>query len=101
MRCQDRFFQGSDMTTAMQTVVLAGAVPKRYAVLPDASAYCGLSVRTLRGMLARHELTGYRPRPGRVLIDLRELDAVVRRGAKRPGTRGKYPRTREEVHSES
>lgn len=67
---------------------------KRYGTLHEAHVFCGLSVRALRDMLARRDLTGYRPRPGRVLIDLRELDAVVRRGARRRGTRGRYDRSR-------
>ena len=80
-----------------QSVVLATGVPKRYGTVQESSLFCGLSVRTIRDMLARGELTGFRPRPGRVLISLAELDAMVRRGAKRRGTRGRYQRQSQEA----
>ena len=54
------------------------ATSQRYVTYPQASAYSGLSERSLRRLAARGELAVYRPVPGRVVLDLRQLDAFIR-----------------------
>ena len=68
---------------------MSDLVNSRFATVEGASQYCGLSRRSLWRLLARKELTAFRPIPGRVLIDLAELDALVRSGAGICGTRGR------------
>jgi excisionase family DNA binding protein len=73
---------------------LAALSQRRYLSVADASAYCALSQDTLRGMLSSGRLTAYRPVRGRVLIDVRELDAVIQASTKRTRHgRGRYDRS--------
>jgi hypothetical protein len=55
--------------------------PPRYGSIVAASRYSGLSATTLRRLVAAGRLTCYRPTESRVLIDLLELDALVRSSA--------------------
>jgi excisionase family DNA binding protein len=61
---------------------------KRWATIAEAAAYSGLSDKTLRRLIARRELVAHRPVPGRILVDLRALDAIIRSSAGAAGTRG-------------
>jgi excisionase family DNA binding protein len=59
--------------------VEAGAVarPRRWAHLDAAAQYSGLSINTLRRLRDEGRLHFYRPRGGRTLLDLCELDAAI------------------------
>ena len=61
---------------------------KKYVTVAAAAEFTGLSVATIRNLIAMHELTGYRPVPGRIVLDLREVDAFVRLSIGRRSTRG-------------
>jgi hypothetical protein len=64
----------------------------RYATIEQSATYSGLSDKTLRRLSAAGKLIGYRPVPGRVLLDLQQLDALIRDSAGRIGTRGRSQR---------
>jgi len=52
---------------------------RRYASLEHAGQYLGASTRTIRRMIARGDLAGYRIAGSRLLrVDLDELDAALR-----------------------
>jgi excisionase family DNA binding protein len=83
---------------------LADAVAARLATLPTqpeprfftvstASVYTGLSEDSIRNLLSGRKLTALRPVPGRILIDRRELDALIQGSTGGPrtgrGRRGK------------
>ncbi len=57
---------------------------QRYLGVTGAARYSGLSEESIRRLLATRKLTGYRPIAGRVLIDRRELDALIRAADGRP-----------------
>jgi excisionase family DNA binding protein len=66
---------------------------RRYIGVAEASEYTALSSDAIRGLLAGNKLTAYRPIPGRVLIDRRELDALIAGSTSRPRRgRGLYVR---------
>jgi hypothetical protein len=67
----------------MTTVVEA-----RWAAVRYAAVYSGLSERTIHRMITDGKLVGHRPTPGRLLIDLRALDEVIKGSAGLPSTRG-------------
>ncbi len=58
----------------------AEPVTPRYLTLGDASTYSGMSVSTLRRLIDRRALRAYRPH-GRILIDARQLDALIQASA--------------------
>jgi len=62
---------------------------KGYVTVADAAEFTGLSVATIRNLLATRELTPYRPVPGRIVIGLDELDKFVRRTGGKASTRGR------------
>lgn len=64
---------------------------KGYVTVAEAAHYTGLSEGTIRNLMATRELTAFRPVPGRVLLDLNDVDKFMRRSANRPGTRGSKP----------
>lgn len=70
--------------------IVVGGIPKRFASVAEAASFAGLSGRTIRAMLSSRELTPFRPRPGRVVVDLRQLESVIRASARRRGTRGRH-----------
>jgi excisionase family DNA binding protein len=70
--------------------VTGSTAGRRYATLKVAEEFSGVSQRTLRRLIARQRLTSYRPVRGRVLVDLRELDALIRSTAGAAGTRGAH-----------
>jgi len=74
-----------------------GPVPQRFFGVASAAAYSGLSQDSIRKLLASGDLRGLRPVKGKILIDRRELDAVILgasrrvrkgRGIRRGGSRG-------------
>lgn len=68
-------------------------VTKRYAAIAEVAEFTGLSQGTVRCLLATGELTALRPVPGRVLIDLCEVERFMKKSAKRDrGQRGRKPR---------
>lgn len=54
-------------------------VPSRLGSLSEGAADMNVSTRTLRRMISRGELTGYRFGPRMIRIDLDELDRLLRR----------------------
>jgi excisionase family DNA binding protein len=65
----------------------------RWMSVEQAAAYSSLSAESLRRLLSAGKLTAHRPRPGRVLIDLRQLNALILASTRRPGVgRGRYVR---------
>ncbi|HWE36730.1 MAG TPA: helix-turn-helix domain-containing protein [Isosphaeraceae bacterium] len=60
-----------------------------------AAAYASVSEQTIRRLIGAGKLTPYRPVSGRVVVDRRQLDALVlsSTGPARSG-RGRYPRGR-------
>jgi len=55
----------------------ATAMPVRFFTVDGAAGYCNLSTKSIRRLIARGELTPYRPCKGRLLVDRAQLDAVV------------------------
>jgi hypothetical protein len=56
----------------------AEPVARRYVSLADAALYSSLSILTLRRLADAGKLTLFRPSPRRVLVDLQQLDQVLR-----------------------
>jgi excisionase family DNA binding protein len=52
--------------------------------LQAAAAYSSLSRRTICRLIEAGRLAGHKPRGGRVLVDKRQLDEVIRGSATRP-----------------
>ncbi len=72
-------------------IVEAKKVEQRFFSLRSAAVYTDLSVDSLRRMVESGRLPGYRPRPGKILLDRRELDAVILAATTRPiGGRGSH-----------
>jgi excisionase family DNA binding protein len=73
---------------------LADLAQRRYLSVAHAAMYCDLSEDSVRSLLSSGKLTAYRPVAGRVLIDRRELEALLQSSTKRPRrARGVYDRT--------
>jgi len=69
------------------------AATQRYLTVAHAAEYTDLSADSIRSMLVSGKLTALRPVSGRVLIEKRELDAVLQASTKRPRKgRGVYER---------
>ena len=58
----------------------------RFLTVLGAAAYCSLSESSVRREIAVGRLRAYRPRRGRILIDRRELDALILASDARPRT---------------
>ena len=72
---------------------VAESASQRYFSVQRAATYTDLSVDSIRSLLASGKLTALRPVAGRVVIDKRELDALLQSSTKRPrGGRGVYAR---------
>ncbi len=63
---------------------------QRYASISGAATYAGLSQESIRRKIRAGELTVFRPFPGKLLVDLRELDRLVRNSAGKSSTRGQH-----------
>jgi hypothetical protein len=73
---------------------LAGLAAKRYLSVAETAIYTSLSADAIRGLLSSGKLTGLRPVAGRIIIDKRELDALILSSTRRPSRgRGHYDRT--------
>jgi excisionase family DNA binding protein len=90
---------GPDTDAIAEAVVLkldkrlAELAQRRYLTVAHAAAYTDLSADTIRQLISGGRLTGLRPVPGRVLIDRRELDALLASSTRVPRTgRGRYDR---------
>ena len=71
------------------------ACERRFLTVANAAAYASLSPESVRRLLATGKLTALRPVRGRVVIDKRELDAVILGATKQPrGGRGAATRDR-------
>ena len=57
---------------------------RRFLNVEGAAAYSSMSPKSIRRMLEAAQLRCYRPRPGLVLLDRRELDAAILAATKRP-----------------
>jgi excisionase family DNA binding protein len=62
---------------------------KKYVSMAQAAEYAGLSEGTIRNLIAMRELTAYRPVPGRIVLDLEEIDRFVRDSEGQRSTRGR------------
>jgi excisionase family DNA binding protein len=65
-------------------------IKARWATAVQAASYTGLSEKTIKRMVTDGRLAGHRPVPGRLLIDLRELDELIQKSAGVPGSRGTH-----------
>jgi excisionase family DNA binding protein len=71
------------------------APPQRYLSVAQAAQYAGLSSDSVRALLSGGRLTALRPVAGRVLVDKRQLDALMSASTARPRRRrGVYDRAR-------
>lgn len=52
--------------------------PRRYATVPEAAEYLGVSEKTCRRMISAGELPAYRIRKKLLRIDLNDIDAILR-----------------------
>jgi excisionase family DNA binding protein len=59
---------------------------RRFLTVANAAQYADLSEESIRRLLASGKLTGLRPLKGRVLIDRRQLDALVLSSTTKPRT---------------
>jgi excisionase family DNA binding protein len=67
-------------------------IAKQFVTIAEAAEFVGLSVSTIRNLLATGELTGFRPVPGRIVLDVREIESFVRRTSGQSSTRGSAQR---------
>jgi len=51
---------------------------RRYITIEQASVYLSVDKKTIRRMVARGDLTGYRMGPRLIRVDLTEVDAALR-----------------------
>jgi hypothetical protein len=65
---------------------LASKPAPRYLTVAAAAEYVCLSQDSIRAMLDARRLTPLRPVAGRIVIDRRELDAVIQSSTRRPRT---------------
>lgn len=75
----------------MQNSTLNPPAARRYMGVQDAAIYAGVSTTTVRRWIARKELQAFRPAGlGKVLVDVRAIDALIRAGARGAITRGAH-----------
>lgn len=67
------------------------AVKKKYVTVKEAVEFSSLKERSIRRLLASGELTKYVPVGGRVVIDLEQLENLIRGSAGNVSTRGRQP----------
>jgi hypothetical protein len=73
---------------------LGAGASQRYLSVAHAAVYCDLSEDSIRSLLSSGKLTALRPVPGRIVIDKRELDALLTSSTRRPRRgRGQYDRS--------
>jgi excisionase family DNA binding protein len=72
---------------------LDAANARRFFSVSRAAEYADISTDSIRSLLAAGKLTALRPVPGRVVIDRRELDALLAASTRQPRRgRGAYDR---------
>jgi excisionase family DNA binding protein len=68
----------------------------RFLPTDAAAKYAGVSVESIRRLLAAKKLTAYRPVPGRIVVDRRQLDALILASTRQARTgRGRWNRNGE------
>jgi excisionase family DNA binding protein len=73
---------------------LTSQAQRRYLTVAHAAEYSDLSTDSIRSLISAGKLTALRPVPGRIVIDRRELDALLASSTRRPRRgRGVYDRT--------
>ena len=60
------------------TIATPNKAIRRLESIPNAAEYVDVSTKTVRRMIARGDLTGYRVGPRLIRVDLNELDAMLR-----------------------
>jgi excisionase family DNA binding protein len=60
--------------------------PARFLGIEAAAAYCGLSAKSIRRLIAAGKLTAHRPVRGKVLLDRQQLDALILNSTSTPRT---------------
>ncbi len=71
----------------------AETAARRYLTVQHAAEYADISEDSIRSLLSSGKLTALRPVPGRIVIDRRELDALLASSTRRPRRgRGVYDR---------
>jgi excisionase family DNA binding protein len=76
-----------------QLLERATAADQRFFGVAEAATFTTLSEESIRRMLASGKLTALRPVRGRILIDRRQLEALILGATRRPATgRGRYNR---------
>jgi excisionase family DNA binding protein len=65
------------------------AIAEKYVTVQKAAEFTGLSVATIRNLIATRDLTAFRPVPGRIVLDLSEIDKFMRRSSGQSSTRGR------------
>jgi excisionase family DNA binding protein len=63
---------------------MAEVIAPKYANLQTAAPWSGLSEKTLRRLIGEGKLTSYSPVGDRILINLHELDDLIRGGRVKP-----------------
>jgi excisionase family DNA binding protein len=58
----------------------------RFRSVAGAASYTGLSTESIRRLIAAGKLVAYRPVRGRIVVDLRQLDALVLGSTSTPRT---------------
>jgi hypothetical protein len=69
--------------TAPEQEAAERALPPRFLSVAAAEVYSSLSAETLRRLIRLGRLRGYKPSPGRLVIDRLELDELIL-GSARP-----------------
>jgi hypothetical protein len=86
-----------DQIEGLLRQLVAGAAASRWLTIAEGAEYARLSEESIRRLLASRKLTPHYPRPGRILIDKRELDGLIAGSIRRPvgAGRGRYERAEE------
>ncbi len=79
----DRLTRIEDHLRAIREALASPTPARRYLSVDETARYCGVSSKTIRRMLASGRLNALRPYARKVVIDIEELDAVVRGSAPR------------------
>ena len=65
------------------------SMARKYVTIAEAAEYSGLSVGTIRNLVAMQDLSSFRPVPGRIVLDLEDIERFVRRSRGKSSTRGR------------
>ena len=63
---------------------------RKYVGIQGAAVLSGLSVPTIRHLVARGELVAYRPVPGKLVVSVEQLDSYIRSTAGQQSSRGQH-----------